>query len=272
MDFLKGLFSMTGGKKTYKRRNRVKRGGACESGEACAAEFSADSSLSQGETFAKMTRAYHGGKRTRGMGRRMRGGAADLATAFEISPAEIHQRSGTAVLDQAISDLDKYIPSHAPQTGGSAELGEAFQVPDMAMAKQAGTSILNTAMEQLGKFIPAKGGKRSKNTRRARGGALGNAPIDAPAMLLRPEDYPAAFLNPQWVQENVVNPNFHGPDNALTAPSVGGARKTRKARKATRKTRKAKAKAGKKCPRGKVYRKTFNRKGRRIFGKCVRKH
>jgi hypothetical protein len=69
-------------------------------------------------------------------------------------------------------------------------------------------------------------------------------------MLLRPEDYSAAFLNPQWVQENVVNPNFHGPDNAYIAagPSGGkrrGSRKSRKAAKKSRKSRKAAKKSRK---------------------------
>ena len=124
---------------------------------------------------------YHGGRRTR----KMRGGAADLTAAFEAIPADIHQRAGPAVLDQAIADLAKF----APQTGG------AYQ--------------------------------------------LSGSPIDAPPMLLDAKDEAAAFLNPQWVQENVVNPNFKGPDNALVqAPTTGGARKSRKATRKSRKSRK----------------------------------
>ena len=257
MDFFKNLLGMTGGKRSRRaRKHRNRKGGACTS-ESCAAEFGADSSLSQGESFARMTRAYHGGKRSR----KMRGGAADLGQAFEAMPAEMHQQAGTAVLDQAIADLSKFTP--APQTGGAAQLGEAFEALPVAMAPKAGTSVLDTAIAQISKFIPAKGGRRT----RRRGGALGSSPVDANPMLLRPEDYPAAFLNPQWVQENVVNPNFHGPDNALVAAPTGGYR--RKSRK-SRKSRKTQKKA-KKCPRGKVYRKTYVRKGRRIMGKCVRK-
>ncbi len=314
MDFLKSLFGQTGGKRSRRvgKRSMKKRGGACESGEACATAFGADSSLAQGETFAKMTAPYHGGKRggkrrrsTRAR-RNYRGGAADLSQAFEAIPVEIHQRAGTAVLDDAIAELSKFTPTAAPQAGGSlrnrsrsrryyggaADLGEAFQAPPADIAAKAGTSVLDTAMAQLSKFIPNHNGGSRRTRRSRRGGALGSAPIDAPAMLLRPEDYQAAFLNPQWEQENLVNPNFHGPTTVYTPPTAttGGKRKTRKGgrkasrkgrkgsrkgsrkgRKGSRKSRKSR-KATKKCPRGKVYRKTFNRKGRRIFGKCVRKH
>ncbi len=273
MEFLKTLFG--GGRRRKSRRLRKRGGAACESGEACATQFSADSSLSQGETFLQMNKPYHGGKR-RTRHRRMRGGAADLAVAFETAPADIHQMSGTAVLDSAIADLAKFTPTHQAggrrrsrrQRGGHADLEAAFQAPSAELNEAAGTSVLDTAMAQLEKLNPFKGGAR--RSRRRRGGAmLGNSPIDAPSMLLRPEDYSAAFLNPQWVQENVVNPNFHGPDNAYVAPTTGGKRKSRKA---TRKGRKGSRKATtRKCPRGKTYRKTFIRKGRRIMGKCVRK-
>jgi hypothetical protein len=259
MGFFSDLFGLSGGKRKTHRAKKAKRGGGdagasvCESGEACAAQFSADSSLSQGESFAKMTAAYHGGKRTRGNRKhKMRGGAADLSQAFEQMPAEMHQQAGTAVLDQAIAELSKFTP--APQTGGSrrnnrrqrggqAPLGDAFQAPNAELHKEAGTSVLDAAFAQLGKFIPNHNGGslRNRKTRRRRGGALGSSPVDAPGMLLRSEDYQAAFLNPQWEQENLVNPNFHGPNSAYIAATGGRRKSYRKGRKATksRKGRKA---------------------------------
>ncbi len=278
MEFLKTLFG--GGKRRRTRKSKKRGGAACETGEACAAQFSTDSSLSQGEAFLKMNQPYHGGKR-RTRHRKMRGGAADLAVAFDTAPADIHQMSGTAVLDSAFAELSKFAPTpqaggRRRQRGGHADLETAFQAPSVELNEAAGTSVLDAAMSQLGKLNPFKGGaRRSRRGSRRHGGAiLGNSPIDAPSMLLRPEDYSAAFLNPQWVQENVVNPNFHGPDNALVA--TGGkhkkSRKGRKGRKGSRKGRKASRKATtRKCPRGKTYRKTFIRNGRRIMGKCVRK-
>lgn len=240
MEYIKNLLGMSGGKR---RRSRRARGGgseACESGEACAAQFSADSSLSQGETFAKMTAAYHGGKRTRAHKRRQAGGAADLSQAFEAMPAEMHQRAGTAVLDQAIADLTKYAPQtggsrrqRVGQRGGSASLGEAFQAPAADLHEKSGTSVLDAAFAQLSKFVPNHngGGKRSRKGKGRKGGAMGS-PVDAPDMLLRPEDYEAAYLSPQWSQENLVNPNFHGPMAAI------GGRRTYRKGKANRKSRK----------------------------------
>jgi hypothetical protein len=183
---------MTGGKR---RGSRKMRGG----------QPMGDYSLQQGADFAKMTEKFHGGRRRKGTrkgGRKMRGGAADLATAFEAVPTEIHDRAGTAVLDQAIADLSKFVP--APQAGG-----------------------------------------RRKSRRGRRGGALTGSPVDAPSMLLRPEDEAAAFLNPQWVQENLVNPNFVAPPSAYIAATTGGARKTRKAKKAHRKAKKVHRKSKK---------------------------
>jgi hypothetical protein len=256
MGFFGDLFGLSGGKrKTLRNRSRAKKakrgGGAsgCESGEACAVQFSADSSLSQGESFAKMTAAYHGGKRSlRKRGNRkhkMRGGAADLSQAFEQMPAEMHQQAGTAVLDQAIAELSKFAPQaggsrRSKQRGGQSPLADAFSAPNAEMHKEAGTSVLDAAFAQLGKFIPNHNGGGRK-TRRRRGGALGSSPVDAPGMLLRSEDYQAAFLNPQWEQENLVNPNFHGPNSAYIAATGGRRKSYRKGRKASksRKGRKA---------------------------------
>jgi hypothetical protein len=180
---LRTLFGFSGGKRS--RRNKKHRGGS-----SCTDPVAADSSLPQGRTFLEMNQKYHGGRRSR----KMRGGAADLAAAFAAPDADISQRAGTAVLDQAIADLAKF----APQTGGSY---------------------------------------------------LSGAPIDAPSMLLDAKDQGAAFLNPQWVQENTVNPNFKGPENALVQAPTGGARKSRKSRKGkSRKSRKSRKsmKGGKK--------------------------
>jgi hypothetical protein len=119
--------------------------------------------------------------------------------------------------------------------GGAADLTAAFEPIPADIHEQAGTAVLDKAIADLAKFTP-----QTAQT----GGALSGSPVDAPTMLLRPEDEAAAFLNPQWVQENVVNPNFQGPASALVQAPTGGARKSRKARKA-RKSRKAR-KMGKK--------------------------
>ncbi len=282
MDFLKGLFGMSGGKRKTHRNRKAKRGGAagaaCESGEACAAQFSADSSLSQGETFAKMTAAYHGGKRTRAhrRNRKMRGGAADITQAFEPMPAELHKLAGTDVLDQKFAELSKFAPqtggsrssSRSSQRGGSALLTDAFQAPSAELHKESGTSVLDQAFAQLKQFIPNHngGGRKSRKTHRKThrktGGGLGSSPVDAPAMLLRPEDYDAAYLNPQWVQENVVNPNFNAPASAYIAATSGGSRRSKRSRSSYRNKRKAANGKSRKSHR-KSHRKAASRKSSR---------
>lgn len=274
MEYIKNLLGMTGGKRRSKhtRSRKGKRGGAsgaCESGEACAAQFSADSSLTQGETFAKMTAAYHGGRRTRAHKHRQAGGAADLSQAFEAMPAEMHQQAGTAVLDQAIADLSKFAPQtgggRRRQRGGSASLADAFQAPAVDLHEKSGTSVLDAAFAQLSKFVPNHnggghaGGKRSRKGKGRRGGALGSSPVDAPGMLLRSEDYEAAYLSPQWTQENLVNPNFHGPDSAYMATTGGKRRSTYRKGKAHRKGKSRKA-----------HRKS--RKGRKASRRSSRRH
>lgn len=131
--------------------------------------------------------------------------------------------------------------------GGAAPLDAAFAAPDASIAERAGTAVLDQAIADLAKFAPQTGG------------ALSGAPIDAPSMLLDSKEQAAAFLNPQWIQENTVNPNFNGPENALVQAPTGGARKSRKARKApkSRKVRKSRKtmKGGKKS--------RMNRKGRK---------
>jgi hypothetical protein len=116
--------------------------------------------------------------------------------------------------------------------GGAADLTAAFEPIPADIHEQAGTAVLDKAIADLAKFTP-----QTAQT----GGALSGSPVDAPTMLLRPEDEAAAFLNPQWVQENVVNPNFQAPASSLIQAPTGGARKSRKARKArkARKSRKA---------------------------------
>lgn len=210
---------------------------SCESGEACAAAFSANSSLTQGENFAKMTATYHGGRRTRTRrsARRfpMRGGAVELADyskAFENLPADMQGTAGIANLNKAFADL--------------------------------------------GQFRQAGGKRSTRSTRRMKGGV---AELTASDMLLTPQEEGQAFLNPQWYTENLVTPGFKGPDAPLVAKGGArksrrcrkGYRKTRKTK--SRKTRRCrKVTAARKCRKG--YRKSSKTgKCRKTSRKAARK-
>ena len=151
---------------------------AC-AGNKCGPAFAAESSLPQGQQFAEMTKDFHGGKRKtrkarKTRGRKMRGGSAEYPNSFQ-----------------------ELLPQ---EMHGAANIGK-----------------LDAAFAQLPSFVGKygmAGGKRSKKTRRMRGGV---APVDAPAMILTPAEEPAAFLNPQWYNENQVVPSFKGPENAYAA-------------------------------------------------------
>ena len=194
---------------------------------ACQAQFGASSSLTQGETFATMTKAFHGGrKNSRKMNRknrRMNGGAADFPSAFDATlPADMHQQANIGPLDKAFGDLPQFVGKYG-----------------------------------------MSGGRNSRRRHRMRGGV---APITAPAMILTPQEEPAAFLNPQWYTENQVVPSFHGPVNALAAQQYANQfNYAQKAGKRSRKNRKNSRKASRKNSRK-------NRKASRKNRKASRKN
>ena len=193
----------------------------CKSG-ACTAALTAPSSLTQGISFANMTRTLHGGRRHRqkkhrGSRRhRQRGGAAPYPGEFsETLPTSMHAAADMAPLDAAFAQLPQFV----------------------------------------GKYGMSGGSRRRRGSRkgtRKHGGGFGYTPGPALAsnyMILSPQDEPKAFLNPQWYTENEVVPSFQGPTNAFAQQSYNnqfnyaqraGSRKSRKGKKASRKARKGK--------------------------------
>lgn len=162
--------------------------------------------------------------------------------------------------------------------GELADYKTAFDAIPEDIHRMAGTQVLDQSIADLSKFVPSHtqtgGAKKRRSTRRRRVGGM--APVDAPGMLLRPEDEPAAFLNPQWYDENLVNPHFQAPPSPYVASIKGGARRksrksTKKSRKAAKKSRKSRKsmKGGKKAHR-KAHRKS--RKTHRKSRKTHRKH
>lgn len=177
---------------------------SCSNG-ACDAAFSANSSLRQGQQFADLTKAYHGGRRRRSRHRasrrshRMRGGSyASFPGEFsQVLPQDMHAAADISSLDKAFGQLPEFVGKYG-MTGGSR-----------------------------------------RSTRRQRGGV---APVDAPGMILSSGEEGQAFLNPQWYNENMVNPNFRGPvvqKAGKRSSSRRHRRGSRKHRKASRKHRKA---------------------------------
>jgi hypothetical protein len=105
--------------------------------------------------------------------------------------------------------------------GGGDQAAYPSQFSEMLpqdMHASARIGILDTSFAELpqfvGKYGNQMGGKRSRRNRRARRHRGGMAPISMPSMLLTPAEEPAAMLNPQWYNENMVVPSFQGPANS----------------------------------------------------------
>jgi len=142
----------------------------CSSGD-CMKTLSAPNSLTQGQTFDRITAPLHGGRRSR----KMRGGydanAAYPSQFSEMLPQDMHNSARTTILDQSFAELPQFVGKYGNQMGGA----------------------------------------RRRRSRRHRGGM---APLSMPSMLLTPQEEPAAMLNPQWYNENMVVPSFQGPANS----------------------------------------------------------
>jgi len=209
---------------------------------ACSAQFSATSSLSQGQEFARLTRNFHGGRRTR----RFRGGALGENASYMntiqssfLPPNEMNYSPNYSVNNNSRKNRkNSRSNSRINMRGGAlAEYPLSFDsVLPQEMHGAADIGKLDQAFSQLpqfaGKYGMNGGARRTRRGRKQRGGM---ADIKASAMILSPSEEPAAMLNPQWYMENQVVPSFVGPANGLVQK---GGRKNRKHRKASRNSRK----------------------------------
>lgn len=195
---------------------------------SCVKSYPTNGSLAQGEQFAEMTKALHGGsrknmrknkkmpsRRNNRKSRRnnMRGGSfytpyADYQTEFSaMLPTDLRELSGVSALDSAFVELPAIERAAGVMSGGSRK-------------------------------------NRRNNRRNRRNLRGGSAPIDQPSMLIQnATEEMDARLNPQWYTENTVIPNFRGPlpipGGTVPAPlapmppvpKVGGRRKTRRNKK-----------------------------------------
>jgi hypothetical protein len=149
--------------------------------------------------------------------------------------------------------------------GGSAEYPNQFsQLLPTDMHAAADVTSQDAAFAQLPEFV-GKYGMSGGRRRRMHGGI---APVNAPAMILTPQEEPAAFLNPQWYNENLVVPSYKGPENAYAASQY--AHQSSYEQKAGRRSRKANRKASRKVNR-KASRKTNRKASRKVNRKASRK-
>jgi hypothetical protein len=160
--------------------------------------------------------------------------------------------------------------------GGMADFPSSFDaLLPQDMHGQADIGRLDQAFSELPQFVGKYGMQGGK--RKMRGGVvLAPAEVGSSAMIISPQEEGAAFLNPQWYNENQVVPSFKGPENAYAAQQY--ANHTNYAQKAgTRKNRKNSRKANRKNSRKnrknsrKANRKN-SRKNRKNSRKANRKH
>ena len=175
-------------------------------------------SLSQGGTFTNLFPAQRGGRmvsrirkvhithrknRKNRKSLKQRGGAAAYPDAFGARlPADLVDLSRTAGLDKALADLPQFTGTYGLQTGGRR-------------------NRKNRKNSRKSRKASRKSRKASrKASRKQRGGAYGDEAMsvaDSSKLLLSPEMERFAFVNPQFYNENVVNPNFVAPYSAYIA-------------------------------------------------------
>ena len=190
--------------------------------QECSAQLGAASSLSQGQKFVEMGRGLHGGRR-----------------------ATRKDRKNRRIMYGGMADFPSSFDALLPQDmHGQADIGR-----------------LDQAFSELPQFVGKYGMQGGK--RKMRGGVvLAPAEVGSSAMIISPQEEGAAFLNPQWYNENQVVPSFKGPENAYAAQQY--ANQTNYAQKAgTRKNRKNSRKDSRKNRKNSRKNRKANRKNSR---------
>jgi hypothetical protein len=170
----------------------------------------------QGMNFQKMTSTYH---RTR-KGRKQRGGAAPVENTGAVLPSSmtgpmttvasgVLGGSATGRLDTMLSQTSSLVK----QVGG----GSRKRKQKKQQKKQQKTRKQKKQQQQR----QQQQQQQQQQSRKQRGGShqpLGfgpAAPTSGDYTILSPQELKAAGLNPQWFDENQVNPGFGG---AITVP------------------------------------------------------
>jgi hypothetical protein len=199
---------------------------------ACQSALAAPTSLSQGDMFAKLTAPFHGGRRSRRRSMNRKASRKDRKASRRLATRKSRK---------------SHRSSRRQMGGAGADYPNEFSVTlPQDMHAAARVSSLDAAFAQLPEFVgkygnQTGGGSRRRSRRHRRGMRGGMAPVSAPAMILSPQEEPAAMLNPQWYTENQVVPSFQGPANPYAAqqqPQFAYAQKAgrrRASRKASRK-------------------------------------
>jgi len=168
----------------------------------------------QGMNFQRMTSTYH---RTRKAlrGRKQRGGAAPVETTGAVLPSSmtgpmttvasgVLGGSATGRLDTMLSQTASLVK----QVGGGSRKRQQKQKQQSRKQKQQQRKQQQKSRKQQRKQKQRGGSHQPLGFGPA-------APTSGDYTLLSPQELKAAGLNPQWFDENQVNPGFGG---AITVP------------------------------------------------------
>jgi hypothetical protein len=141
---------------------------------ACQQQFGASSSLSQGQSFANMTKDFHGGKNNSRSRRRMRGGAADFPSSFDaLLPSGMHGEANLGSLDKAFAQLPQFAGKYGMSGGryGTRKMrGGVADVSAPAMILSAGeerAAFLNPQWYTENQVVPSFKGPESAYAQKA---------------------------------------------------------------------------------------------------------
>ena len=189
-------------------------------------------SMSQGNAFADLWPAHRpqaGGRRKNRSQKKMnrratsrknsrrhrkqRGGAAAFPDSFGTTlQADLRASAGVDKLDAAFAELPAFVGTYGMQRGGRRNTRKNSR----KNRKNRKNSRKNRKNSRKNRKNSRKNSRKNNASRKQRGGAWGDqfASVNAPANLMPKDMYAYAHTNPQFYNENVINPNFNGPSNS----------------------------------------------------------
>jgi len=151
--------------------------------------------------------------RTNNRRRKQRGGSASFPDVFGTTlDASLRASAGVDKIDAAFAQLPQFV-GYGTQVGGRRNT----RVNRKSSRKGNRKNRKNRKNSRKASRKNRKNNrKNSRKNRQQRGGAWGDqfAAADAPSNLMPKDMYAYAHTNPQFYNENVVNPNFSGPSNS----------------------------------------------------------
>jgi len=176
----------------------------------------------QGMGFQASTSKFHRKRNTRKQRKQRGGGPApypdavgallpkDMTGPMQLAESGAAGGSGTAKLDDFLMQTRSAVQQHG---GGKSRKAKSKKQTRKQLKKKQQRKQQQQRQQQQRQQQQRQ--QQRKSQKKQRGGALGFGPAAGPYTLISGADLQKAGLNPQWFDENQVNPNFGG---AITVP------------------------------------------------------